>query len=118
MTSTLMTNLLNLAPGEGGTFSSHTGEPVTFDFGYMAVHRPAYAAIHLTAQTDPYYIGYMAGIASQTGEYIGAWADPETGHTVVEISTHYDRRDPAERVGRAYDQYSIWDCAAQTEIIL
>lgn len=52
-----------------------------------------------------------------TGDLVGVWTSPE-GETMLERTTHLVDRDAAIAFGKAFAQYSIWDCAANEQIVL
>lgn len=70
---------------------------------------------------DGYQVGmYEADADSEIfdGSYVGVWTDPRTNSVVVDCCAYIHYLDTATRLGRACNQYSIWDWKNNSEITL
>ena len=54
--------------------------------------------------------------ATQDGELVGVWTDPETGRLWVDKTQFVAGKAEAIITAKAYDQIAIWDNSRQTTI--
>lgn len=91
--------------------------PTQHTFGYYVAYTNPNLPKSAYSTSDPTQVNDLVNRVVTDEGYVGIWTDDE-GVTWVEQSFWIEHEFPAVALGRAWGQYSIWDCYNGNQIIL
>lgn len=102
---------------KGGTYEVVAGEIVRLEkpSGFYVARRN-YETVALTALGLSDHIESYRLLAIRENALIGVWANPDNGHTYIDLVDWYADYNNALLVARSNEQIAFWDCAKSEAI--